>query len=98
MSIIMYALVNALDFLTTLIAGVQFERNSIVKTVLEQYGFAGFALGKALVVAYFIVVTYLMKRMRVPRVVVSFYQGLSICLMVIVVAWNIRFITLVALR
>lgn len=94
MPAVMYALVNALDFLTTFIVGVQYEANPIVKAVLERYGFAGLALGKVSVVAYFVVVSYLLKRMRVPEKVVSFYQELSICLIAVVVAWNVRFLLL----
>jgi len=94
MFIAAYALVNALDLLTTFIVGIQCEGNPIVRRVLEQYGFAGFALGKTLVVAYFVVITYLLRRMRFPKVVVGFYQRLSVYLIVVVVAWNVRFLIL----
>ena len=89
-----YTLVNALDFLTTYIVGIQREANPIVKRILDQYGFGGFALGKVLVILYFMVAIYLFKRMRVPKMVVDFYQRLSICLMVVVVAWNVRYLVL----
>ena len=89
-----YVMVNALDFLTTLVMGVQYEANPIVKRVLERHGWPGFALGKVLVVLYFVVVTYLLRRMRISRRIVGFYQELSICIMIVVVAWNVRFLML----
>lgn len=94
MFIAVFALVNALDILTTYIGGIQNEGNLIVKHILEQYGFAGLALGKTLVVIYFVIVGYLLKRMRFSKVVVDFYQRLSICLIVVVVAWNVRYLLL----
>lgn len=98
MFITAYVLVNALDFLTTWIAGIHNEANPIVKRVLDQYGFAGFALGKVLVIVYFVIIVYLLKWIRFPKMVVDFYQRLSVCLIVVVVAWNVRYLVLMALR
>ncbi|MBU1066949.1 hypothetical protein KKE60_04145 [Patescibacteria group bacterium] len=94
MFVVAYALVNVLDLLTTYIAGVQNEANPIVKRILEQYGFPGFALGKVLVIVYFVIIVYLFKWIRFPKVVVDFYQRLSICLIVVIVAWNVRYLIL----
>jgi len=82
-----------LDLLTTYAFGMECEANPIVQDILVQYGFLGFVLGKALLVAYFVISAKIMDYVYRPGA--RIYRAIMCGIGATVVLWNIRFLILI---
>jgi len=89
MPLVVFTLLNGLDLLITYIGGIQNETNPVGRAV----GFVGLAIGKALLIAYSIVLITLMRRLHRERWA-DFYQRIVIGIYVVVIAWNVRYLVL----
>jgi len=88
-----FALLNALDLLTTYIGGIQNETNPFGQAIIAWQGLLGLALGKVLLIAYIAIFGTLLRRLRLQRWA-SLYNKLVIGIYIVVVAWNIRYLIL----
>ena len=89
----LFAVLNALDLLTTWVGGIEHEGNPVGQLLIGQYGFLGLVAAKGLLLLYFLVSTALLKRMRCP--IEKHYRALVTGLYIVIVAWNVRYLVLV---
>ena len=87
-----FLLLNVLDLVTTLIAGLQNEANPFGQFLIARWGFLGLVMGKVVLLAYYAGFTSLLGWVWRPGA--RAYNKLMIAIMFTVVAWNVRYLLL----